>query len=573
MTSHTTNGQWRGWGTLPGGGRAVTSSRLGGDAPVRNRMFPKIRSWLALGAPLELLSPLSVMRGVYVLAAVVGPLVALAGGLADFRGWVLPGVTAALLVTAVALVPAHQLGERQCQALCWLVVVASGLVVWHGHGDSSSILYLLLPIPAVVCAGLFLRWRALIALHLLIAISLWAGLAVVNGEATAIAASVAGSLAMLFASLTCLVLVRSGRRRGLLDADTGLPNGYGLAEKMATPLSEVPCVVASVVVSGLDAAREAVGYQVGTELLRRAVEDIGQVLPPDAVIGRVEGDELTVVLAVPDAPRVMAAEATVSAEAALVVANDAAQSLGTTLVQAVGSGRYLVGEVEVSMRAHVGVALAPWDGTDLAELARRASAVARRAETNGRMYGTWDGDHATMTSEDLSLLAELRTAGDRGQLWLAYQPQIDATTGRPVSVEALLRWKSPTYGEVQPGRFIGLAERTGLIDRLTEWLLGEALDAQARWRAAGLDIHVSINLSAKTITRPDLGHWILSELESRQLPSSCLTVEITETAATADLVEAGGGLNQIRQRGVRVAIDDFGIGYTSLAVLPHLPLD
>ena len=117
-----------------------------------------------------------------------------------------------------------------------------------------------------------------------------------------------------------------------------------------------------------------------------------------------------------------------------------------------------------------------------------------------------------------------------------------------------------------------MAERTGLIDRLTEWVLGEALDAQVRWRRAGLEIPVSVNLSATSLTVPDLAQWILSELDERHLPPSSLTVEVTETAAI-DLLRAVALLRPLHDRGVRVSIDDFGTGYTSLAALPDLPLD
>jgi len=141
-----------------------------------------------------------------------------------------------------------------------------------------------------------------------------------------------------------------------------------------------------------------------------------------------------------------------------------------------------------------------------------------------------------------------------------------------VSVEALVRWRSRTRGDISPAVFIPLAERTGLINRLTEWILPEALDAQVRWRRAGLEISTSVNLSPVTLTRGDLTTSILEELRTRDLPPSCLTLEITETAVT-DLLHAIQRLTPLRELGVRVSVDDFGTGYTSLAALPSLPLD
>jgi EAL domain-containing protein (putative c-di-GMP-specific phosphodiesterase class I) len=125
---------------------------------------------------------------------------------------------------------------------------------------------------------------------------------------------------------------------------------------------------------------------------------------------------------------------------------------------------------------------------------------------------------------------------------------------------------------VAPSRFIALAERSGLIDPLTKWVMTEALDAQSRWRHAGLDVPVSVNLSAKSLALPDLASWILGLLAERGLPASCLTVEVTETAV-ADPTRAVEVLLPLHQQGIRISIDDFGTGFTSLAALPTLPVD
>jgi len=178
-----------------------------------------------------------------------------------------------------------------------------------------------------------------------------------------------------------------------------------------------------------------------------------------------------------------------------------------------------------------------------------------------------------MTREDLSLLADLRLAAGRGELRLVYQPQVEAGSGLTISVEALLRWESPVHGAVSPGRLIPLAERTGLVGRLTDWVLGTALDAQCRWRADGLDVPVSVNLSAASLTRSDLAGWVLGEITARSLPHRCLVLELTETAETSDLLEAIEALRPLHEVGVRLSIDDFGTGYTSLSALPHLPVD
>jgi EAL domain-containing protein (putative c-di-GMP-specific phosphodiesterase class I) len=231
-----------------------------------------------------------------------------------------------------------------------------------------------------------------------------------------------------------------------------------------------------------------------------------------------------------------------------------------------------VDAVDVHVRAHVGLATAPWDGSAMSELVRRASISARRAADAGVPVMAWDGDREALTAADLELVGDLTGAAGRGELSLAYQPQMEATSRAMVAVEALLRWDSPVHGRVPPGRFVTLAERSGLIDGLTEWVVQEALDAQARWRQDGIDLSVSVNLSAKCLPTPGLADWILGQVASRGLATSCLTVEVTETAV-ADPTQALAVLEPLHAKGVRISVDDFGTGFTSLAQLPALPLD
>jgi diguanylate cyclase len=183
-----------------------------------------------------------------------------------------------------------------------------------------------------------------------------------------------------------------------------------------------------------------------------------------------------------------------------------------------------------------------------------------------------DSSPKSLSRTDLALLSDLSTAAVKGELALAYQPQVDSWSGAVVAVEALLRWQSAPRGSVSPGEFIPLAERSGLIDRLTDWVFAEALDAQVRWRSQGLDIPVSVNLSARALTLPDIAGWILDEITRRGLPAHSLTVEVTETSEAADLLEAISTLQPLHDAGIHISIDDFGTGYTSLSVLPELPL-
>jgi diguanylate cyclase len=549
--------QWRGWDeTSAGGPGLVTSARLGADAPVQNRMFPKVRSWFALGAPLELLSPLSVAR-IVLLLLVVGEIVAFAGDR--------PGAVAALVALTVGVLVVlsrvKELGPRHSIEIAAFMTAVVGVLVWAGDASAMSLLFVMLFVPIGVFAGLFFTWRALLGQHLLVFtvafVAFFAG-----GVDWPSAAGMAGLtfVGVTIAAFTVALTSASARRKAMIDSDTGIPNAYGFAETLADALVDGPVVVAAVALGGLDEAREALGHRAGTELLRRAVEDLGQVLPGAASIGRGDGDQLMV--AQPADPS--GDERTLE---------QAAADLADHLADGIGSGRYLVDGIEVILRPHVGLAIGPQDGADATELIRRASLTATRAATSGEVHARWDSAMTSaMTGADLALLADLRLASERGELRMAYQPQIDPTTGATVAVEALIRWTSPTHGSVRPDVFIPLAERTGLIDRLTDWVLGEALDAQVRWRRVGLHLPVSVNVSAGSLSDPALPDRLFDALRIRRLPGEVLTVEVTETAAL-DADVAVDRLRAMHEAGIGVSIDDFGTGYTSLAVLPHLPVD
>lgn len=580
MAARRAPATWRGWAGTSGAGDTVKSAPLAAGAPLGNRVFPKTRSWFALGAPLELLSPLSVFRILFALQMVLWPV---AGAPWRWRGVpvaLVLGCGTAMVAIWVVLLLVRSVSVAWTKVLVALWVAQTGLLVWSGNGGGLALAWVTLYVPMAIAVALFLDARAIIAYHVATVLSLWGALWPAIGGGRAAVAALGAALAVLVTSIATLLFNRPARRGETVDPDTGLPNGFGLAERMDGALAGPGAVVAAVALDGIAAAREAMGYQVGTELLRRAVEDLGQVLPPDAVIGRVEGDELVVLAPLPDGTTGATAPAGAVAgrfkegepQARPSDAAHAATALAGTLVRSIQSGRYLIAGVEVSMRAHVGLATAPWDGTSLAELVRRASLTAHRALAAGHDATLSDGDGGAMTAEDLAILADLRTASARGELTLVFQPQVEAGSGRTTSVEALLRWSSPRHGEVSPARFIPLAERTGLVDRLTEWVLCEALDAQVRWRDAGVRIGVAVNFSARTLSRADLAEWVLAELAARSLPPGCLTVEMTETIA-ADLTRAGELLGPLRQAGVRVAVDDFGTGYTSLGALPQLPLD
>jgi EAL domain-containing protein (putative c-di-GMP-specific phosphodiesterase class I)/GGDEF domain-containing protein len=529
---------------------------------VRNRLFPKTRSWFALDAPLALLSPLSVLRMMFALAAVTWTVAAVLWPPQHHRTWVVV-LSASALVVWVALLEVRRIRVAWCAALAALWIAQVSVLVWSGLGSGLSLSAAAFYVPVGVFVALYFGLRAVVVTQVAIGMGFWIVRMGTFGNGRAAYSAVVAAICLSTAPFTVMLFNKSIRRLGTVDPETGLPNGLGMAQRLEKRDRASAVVVVSVLVRGVDSAREALGYQAGTELLRRAIEDVGQVLPSHATIGRAEADELVVAQTLEG----VAADGEIP-QAAI----DAATNLVGTIERTVSAGRYAVDGVEVALRIHAGIAIAPWNGEDARELLRRASLSAKHAWADRATSVSWLAEGRTLTADDLAMLAELGGAADRRQLKVVFQPQVDARSGAIVGAEALLRWHSPTRGDVPPGVFIPLAERVGLIDRLTEWILPNALDAQADWRRRGLSISTSVNLSPVTLTRHDLVEWIGGELAQRGLPPDCLTLEITETAV-ADLSQAISRLGPLRAMGIKIAVDDFGSGYTSLSQLPGMPLD
>ncbi len=567
MKTQTSPDSWRRWATPIPVASSATSAPLGSRAPVRNRLFPKTRSWFALDSPLALLSPLAVLRLMYGLAVVSWTVASVLWPSDAHRSWVL-AISGSALIVWVGLLEVRRVKVVWCGALGVLWIGQVSMLVWSGRGTGLSLAAAAFYVPVGVFAAVFFRLRTVVICQIAIGLCLWLTRMGTFGVGRAAFAAITGSICLSTAPFTVMLFNRSIRRLGAVDPETGLPNGIGMARRIRERDQTRPLAVVSVLVRGIDSAIEALGYQAGTELLRRVVEDIGQVLPSEATIGRIEGAELVVAQSL--GGRTLEGEdgSTEIPQWAIHSTDELVQ----TIERAIAAGRYRVDGVEVALRAHAGISIAPWDGTDAPELLRRASLSAKRAVADGATSVMWLADDRTLTADDLAMLADLGAAIEKGELSLVFQPQIDARTAKTIGAEALLRWHSTARGDVPPGVFIPLAERIGLINRLTEWILPQALDAQVGWRRAGLTISVSVNLSPVTLTRPGLTDWVMDEIRSRRLPAACLTLEITETAA-ADLTSAVKRLRPLQSLGIRISVDDFGSGYTSLSALPEMPLD
>ena len=536
-------------------GRAVTvtSDRLE-SAEVANRWFPKMRSWLALGAPLEMLSPLSVARLLALVALLTWPL-GLVLGHSPVVGVLLIAISTAIFVT-LNRVRAIGPGQSELLALIHLAMAMVAIVTTSG-------VHRVLVVSGVVAAlaifvGLFVKPRYLFSSLGVSILALVVPTRFTHGGMSFADSVVLAMFATLLALMTALT-ARTSRLAGSLDPETGVSNNRGMVNLLHRRVATSDVVVATVHLSGVAEVRDALGHEISAELIKRAVEDLGQILPVSARVGRGADDDV-IVLIPNDPARARSLDAHIAATV-------------RQIETAIGSGRYLAGKIEVSLNAHVGVSVAHVGQVHAVDDVIRQSAVAARtARDLGRSVAYWDGTSTTLSADDLEVLADLRTAIDRNELWLAYQPQIRPSDGATESVEALLRWTSPQHGTIPPGRFIPLAERTGLIGRLTDWVLAEALDAQVRWRSEGVSISVSVNISPLSLRSADFAERVAAQVDVRSLPSDALMLEVTESMAF-DIPEAVERLAPLHARGVRISIDDFGTGYTSLSVLPRLPLN
>jgi diguanylate cyclase len=297
---------------------------------------------------------------------------------------------------------------------------------------------------------------------------------------------------------------------------------------------------------------DTLGHRVGDTLLQQIGKRLQGALWADDLVARLGGDEFAI----------------------LVVGADAARAAHITdhLMQVLQAPFELEGQL-IAVDASIGIAIAPDHGQDADTLLRCADVAMRHAKGSGTGPALYRPDLDHHFPDRLALLGELRSAIDRNELLLHYQPKLDLRDGALVGVEALVRWQHPQRGFLPPGEFIALAEQTGLIYPLSHWVLEAALRQQQAWRAMGLDIPVAVNLSRRTLHDPQLPETVAQLLKRWDVAPTALVLEITEGSLMADPVRAAENLSQLRALGVHVSIDDFGTGYSSLASLKNLSVD
>lgn len=309
---------------------------------------------------------------------------------------------------------------------------------------------------------------------------------------------------------------------------------------------------------GLDRFRlinESLGHAVGDRLLIAAGEIIKHLLHRHDIAARPGGDRFSVLLAdMDDAPS---------------IATFCERILAAFVSPIDAQGHSL------TLSVSIGVAIYPGDGTDTRTLLKNAETALHGAKEEGRAcYAFYTREMNATGAQLLTLERLLRQALANGEFAVVYQPQVDAQTKRLVGVEALLRWNNPQLGNVSPVQFIPIAEATGLIIPIGEWVLRESCRQTRRWhQQMGLDITVAVNLSARQFRREDLMTTVQLALDDSGLPAHLLELEITESLLMADPAGAAIIMDGLRYMGLKIALDDFGTGYSSLAYLKNFPLD
>ncbi len=348
-------------------------------------------------------------------------------------------------------------------------------------------------------------------------------------------------------------------RLAMIDSLTGLPNRGALGQRIDELAASMTESSTSAALLTLDLHRfkeinSVLGHHAADALIIGVAERIRQIVPWSATVARLGGDEISVLL--PDVP---------SRESALAASAAVQEAVRTEVV---------VGDLTIVTDCAIGIALIPDHGRDHQTLMRRADVAmyAAKQHPEGTII-VFDPVQEEASSRQAGLVHDLRVALEQHALTVHFQPKAELRDGTIVGVEALVRWNHPELGFIPPDEFIGLAEHSGLITSLTDFVLSEALSQCQQWQAQGLGIGVAVNLSARSLRIPNLADKIAEALRLAELDPSALTLEITEGEIVYDGPIARRTLNDLHALGVSVSIDDFGTGYSSLSYLARLPVD
>jgi diguanylate cyclase (GGDEF)-like protein/PAS domain S-box-containing protein len=345
----------------------------------------------------------------------------------------------------------------------------------------------------------------------------------------------------------------------LHDPLTGLGNRAMLQLRLGEAIVRARANGTQLAILSIDLDRfrnvnDTLGHRLGDELLRTAARQIGSFAQRDDMIARIGGDEFVLVLS------------GTSASQASEQAQELLKLFSTPLTTTPHA---------VVITASVGISVFPDDGSDADTLLKHADLALYEAKGLGyNNYRVFASALSTGAQDRVALETALRSAVALGQLLLHYQPQVDLASGELIGVEALARWNHPELGSVPPGRFIPLAEELGLIDDIGAWVLREACRQMAAWQHDGLSVPcMAVNLSVQQIEHGVLPALVADVLRESGLAARRLELEITESTIMREPEKAIAVLRQLHDQGVKISIDDFGIGHSSLAYVKRLPVD
>ncbi len=343
------------------------------------------------------------------------------------------------------------------------------------------------------------------------------------------------------------------------DALTGLPNRLLLTDRLSQALMAANRNGTSFAVMFIDLDRfkninDSLGHKAGDLLLQEVGKRLTSSMRTTDTVSRQGGDEFVIL-----APAIEDAESVAY--------------LASKLIEIL-SRPYRIDNHDLTVTPSIGITLYPQDGGDVETLLKNADAAMYSAKNSGRNnFRFFTQDMNMRALEFLLMENNLRTALERREFILHYQPQVDAESGVLIGVEALVRWKHPEFGMVSPDKFIPIAEESGLILQLGEWVLNEACRQGKVWQDAGYCVPIAVNLSAIQFHRTDIIQSVRLALELSEFDPRYLELEVTESAIMQTAEKVIDILNELKAMGVKLAVDDFGTGYSSLSYLKRFPID
>jgi len=347
------------------------------------------------------------------------------------------------------------------------------------------------------------------------------------------------------------------RHQASHDGLTGLPNRNHALQSLQDALSRAagrPCAVLILDLDHFKEINDTLGHGFGDAVLGTIAQRLRHTIRDGDLLARLGGDEFIVVLE--------GADETTAVQRAWALADALETPLGLGENQA-----------QVSVAASIGVAVHPQHGDAADVLLRRADIAMYEAKQTHAQVAVYQLGRDEIHLRQIRLISDLRHAREAGQLHLKFQPKIDLLDNRVAHVEALLRWQHPELGPISPDEFIPLAERSGLIHEITSFVIDEGLREAAAWRKAGIAVGLAVNLSALDLLDAFLPRTVATLLHRHAFPAQELILEITESTVMRDVQTALATMRKLRAMGVKLSIDDFGTGHSSLAQLKSLPVD